>query len=142
MTDIPPAPEPSQPVPPVAPPAYGETTTPAPGYAPPAQVPYGQAYAPDYVAPPRTNTLALVSLILSIAGLFVPGASIAAIITGHISLGQIKRTGEGGHGLGLAGTIIGYVVTGIGLLVAIGYAIFFVVLIGAGVAGSGSGTDF
>jgi hypothetical protein len=140
MTDIPPAPEPVEPVSPaspVEPPAYAAPASPAPGYAPPTQVP-GQPYAPGYVAPPRTNTLAIVSLILSLVGLAVPLASIAGIVTGHISLGQIKRTGEAGHGLALAGTVIGYVVTALGIIAIIAYVIFIVVVIGAGVASNGS----
>lgn len=40
----------------------------------------------------------------------------AGIITGHMALSKIKRTGEGGRGLALAGTIIGYVGTALGLL--------------------------
>ena len=40
--------------------------------------------------------------------------SIVAVITGHMSLSQIKRTGEGGRGLGLAGTIVGWVGIGLG----------------------------
>ena len=60
-----------------------------------------------YVAPPagaKTNTLAIISLVTSIIGLGIVG-----IITGQISLGQIKKTHEQGHGLALAGLIIGYV---------------------------------
>ena len=38
---------------------------------------------------------------------------IGGIICGHLALGQIKRTGESGHGLALAGTIIGWVFTGL-----------------------------
>lgn len=72
-----------------------------------------------YTAPaagtgPRTNTLAIIALI---AAFVVP---LAGIIVGHIALGQIKRTGEAGHGLALAGTILGYVFT-------IGYIILFIV---------------
>ena len=40
--------------------------------------------------------------------------SITAVITGHMSLSQIKQRGEGGRGLGLTGTILGWV--GIGLI--------------------------
>lgn len=71
---------------------------------------------PAYSAPavgPKTNTLAIVALIL---GILVP---IGGIIVGHISLNQIKRTGEAGHGLALAGTIIGYVLT-------VGYILFII----------------
>jgi hypothetical protein len=67
------------------------------------------AAQPAYVAPPaqaKTNTLAIVSLVTSIIGLGIVG-----IITGHISLSQIKKTHEQGHGLALAGLIIGYIST-------------------------------
>ena len=39
--------------------------------------------------------------------------SVVAVITGHIALGQVKKTGEQGRGLALAGTIVGWV--GVGL---------------------------
>jgi len=44
---------------------------------------------------------------------------ITAVITGHISLAQIKRTGENGRGMALAGTIIGWVGIGVLALIAI-----------------------
>lgn len=50
----------------------------------------------------RTNTLAIVSFVSS----FV--ISIAGIVTGHMALRQIRRTGEGGRGLAIAGLVIGY----------------------------------
>lgn len=90
------------------------TTTPPPA-APPA-----------YSAPaagPRTNTLAIVALIL---GIVVP---IGGIICGHIALGQIKRTGEAGHGLALAGTIIGYVFT-IGYILLVILSVVFAAAVG------------
>ncbi|GAA0992606.1 DUF4190 domain-containing protein [Subtercola frigoramans] len=49
------------------------------------------------------NVLAIVSFVSS----FI--ASLAGVITGHIALSQIRKTGERGHGLALAGVIIGYV---------------------------------
>ncbi len=64
-------------------------TQPAPGYAP---VP----------AAPKTNVLAIVSLVISILGF-----NIIAIILGAIALSQIKKTGENGRGLAIAGIIIG-----------------------------------
>ena len=70
---------------------------------------------------PRTNTLAIVSLILSLVGVGLGG-----IITGHIALNQIKQTGEAGHGLALAGTIIGYVGAAFVLLYVIGMIVFLV----------------
>lgn len=63
-----------------------------------------QGYAQQgYVQPQKTNTLAIVALISSF---FV---SLAGIICGHIALSQIKRTGEGGRGMAIAGLIIGYI---------------------------------
>ena len=72
---------------------------------PPAAASDSTAYAVP-VGPTRsTNTLAIFSLVL---GLFVAPAG---IVTGHIALVQIKRSGEGGRGLALAGTILGYALT-------------------------------
>jgi peptidyl-prolyl cis-trans isomerase B (cyclophilin B) len=50
----------------------------------------------------RTNPLAIVSLVAA----FV--VSLAAVITGHIALHQIKRSGDKGRGLAIAGTVLGY----------------------------------
>jgi hypothetical protein len=40
----------------------------------------------------------------------------AGAIMGHIALGKIKQTGEGGRGLALAGVIGGWAMTGLYLL--------------------------
>lgn len=76
------------------------------GYAPPN---YLQPYAPT-IAP--TNGLAVASLILSLAGFLTPlGASgLLGLILGHMALTQIKNSNgyQQGHGLALAGVIIGY----------------------------------
>jgi hypothetical protein len=112
--------DPQPPVPPV--PTPGDATPPppvVPPTAPPAQPTY-PAYGqptPGYYAPP-TNTLAIIALILGFV--FAP----AGIVCGHIALGQIKRTGEGGRGLALAGLILGYVFTAIFVLYIIGVIIF------------------
>jgi hypothetical protein len=112
--------DPQPPVPPVPSP---ESVTPPPApAAPPAQPTYpayGQPPAAGYYAPP-TNTLAILALVL--AFVIAPGG----IICGHIALSQIKRTGEGGRGLAVAGLIIGYVFTGIFVLYIIGIIIFAV----------------
>lgn len=78
------------------PPAYAPPPTPAPmqPYS------YGSPYAVQ-----STNTMAIISLVTSF---FVP---IAGIVCGHLALGQIRRTGENGRGLALAGLIIGYAYT-------------------------------
>jgi len=114
MTD-PNADQPSvPPVPPAPAPA-------APAYSAPA--PTGPAYA-GAPASQKTNVLAIVSLVSSF---FI---SLVGIITGHIALSQIKKTGEQGRGLAIAGLIIGY----IGLVVGIIVAIVWTIAIGAAIS--------
>ena len=60
-----------------------------------------EQYGP-YAAAPRTNTLAVVSLVSAFC------IGLVAIITGHIALAQIRARGEAGRGLALAGLILGY----------------------------------
>jgi uncharacterized protein DUF4190 len=105
--------------------AQGQYATPgyAPGYGQPV-APYGYAYPPA----PRTNPLAIVSFVSA----FV--VSIVAVITGHIALSQIKRTGEGGHGFALAGLIIGYVGIGFVLVFFIIWLILFLAVLSHGYA--------
>lgn len=69
---------------------------------PPPAAPEPTPYA-SAAAGPKTNTMAIISLVLAF---FI---SLGAVITGHIALGQIKRTGEGGRGLAMAGLILGYI---------------------------------
>jgi hypothetical protein len=111
-----------------APPANPGYQQAPPGYQPPqAQQPYNAYQGP---AAPPTNTLAIITIIL--AFLF----SIAGIVTGHIALKQIDRTGESGRGLAKAGLILSYVFTGIAVLSVIAYIIFVVVIIAAAGAGT------
>lgn len=63
--------------------------------------------------PRRTDPLAIWSLVLSLL------VSVAGIVCGHIALARIRRTGEDGRGIALAGTIVGYVVTGLWGLVVV-----------------------
>jgi len=80
---------------------------------PPSPAPAaGQPTGGAVLAVPPTNSLAIVSLVAGIAGYVIPHpfiAGIVAIITGHMARSQIRRTGEGGSGLALAGLILGYV---------------------------------
>jgi len=77
----------------------------------------------NYAVQAKTNVLAIISLI---AAFVMP---VAAIVTGHIAMSQIRRTGEQGEGLAKAGLILGYVFTSLGVLFVIAYILFFVVLI-------------
>lgn len=83
--------------------------------APSAPTPYRVGGA-AYSYAPRTNPLAIASLVLSLAAFLTSISAIAGVITGHIALSQIKRTGEGGRGLAIAGLVIGYVASAFLLL--------------------------
>jgi uncharacterized protein DUF4190 len=59
---------------------------------------------------PRTNSAAIASLVFGIASWLVCPfiGGVVAVILGHVARGQIRRTGEGGGGLAIAGLILGY----------------------------------
>lgn len=99
---------------------------PAPAYGEPAAPAYGQSAAYGQPSGAKTNTLAIISLVASIAGIVILWGigSIVGVICGHISLSQIKKTGEQGRGMAVAGLIVGYV--GIALAI-IGVIIFFAI---------------
>ena len=87
-------------------------------------------YQPQYVQRPfgpssRTNGLAGVSLGFGLGQIIVPiFGAIIAIVTGHVARGQIRRTGENGDGLAIAGLVLGY----IGILIPILLVVLGVVL--------------
>ena len=57
----------------------------------------------------KTNELAIASLACGLAQfMFGPVSAIPAIVFGHVARHQIKRTGEQGAGLALAGLILGW----------------------------------
>ena len=87
------------------------------GYPYPPHTPYPPypPYPPYGGYPPPTNAMAVASLVC--AFIFAP----LAIVFGHLSLSQMKRTGEQGRGMAVAGLVIGYVVTiGTILLLVVG----------------------
>jgi peptidyl-prolyl cis-trans isomerase B (cyclophilin B) len=91
-------------------------TNPPPPYGayPPPPGPYAGHYGyPGYPPPQSTNSLAIVSLVC--AFLFAP----LGILFGHISLSQIRKTGEEGRGLAIAGLVIGYLITVFTILVVV-----------------------
>lgn len=93
--------------------------TPPPA-APPAPTPYASA-----PTGPKTNTLAIVSLVLAF---FI---SLGAIICGHIALSQIKKTGENGRGLAMAGLILGYVGFVLGFILVVFSFVFPFLILGS-----------
>jgi len=91
---------------------------------PPGNQSWGQPQQPGYYPPPyppprQTNTMAIAALICA----FVVAP--AGIVLGHIALSQIRRTGEEGKGLAIAGLIIGYVSTALLLLVVVFWIVMF-----------------
>ncbi|MDX3664403.1 DUF4190 domain-containing protein [Streptomyces sp. ID05-26A] len=88
---------------------------------------YGYGYPPP---PPKSQTNAILALVLSIVGPATCGlTAIVGVVFGHIALGKIKRGEEDGHGLALAGLIIGYLIIAGGLA----YLAFIVFAVMAGI---------
>ncbi|TQF74354.1 DUF4190 domain-containing protein [Rhodococcus spelaei] len=74
---------------------------------------------PVYGAPIRsqsTNVFAILALVFGFLG------GVLAIIFGHIALSQIKRTGESGRGLAIAGLVLGYFFVAFWLVLVISIA--------------------
>ena len=113
-----------EPAPPPAQSAYGG---PAYGYPPPAY--------PPPIAAPKTNGLAIASLVLGILWLYWVG-SILALIFGMIAKSQIDQSGgmQQGRGMAIAGIVLGWV--GIGFLIL--FVLFFGGVLGCGALLSGS----
>jgi hypothetical protein len=74
----------------------------------------------------RTNGFAIASLACGLGQfMFGPLATIPAIVFGHMARSQIRRTGEQGAGLALAGLILGWTAVILGvLLIVLGLAVF------------------
>lgn len=99
------------------------------GYPPPGGYPgYG---------PPPTNAMSVAALVAGIVGWTVLPlvASIVAVVLGHIARGQIRRTGEQGGGLALAGLILGYTGAVVMSVVAVVAVLLFAAALGAAVTG-------
>lgn len=102
---------------------------------------YQQQYGyqqPYYTAPGQgapNNGAALASMILGIVALVTlftviltwvsPFAAIAGVITGHIGLSAIRRTGQAGRGMGITGLVLSYITIGLFVLALI---IFFIAM--------------
>ena len=72
-----------------------------------------------------TNGLAVASLACGLAQfLFGPLPTIPAIVLGHMARHQIKRTGEQGAGMALAGLQLGWAAVIFGILAIAGLAVF------------------
>ena len=103
--------------------------TPPPASTPPAApayqaAPAAPAYQPTgYAAPAKWNVLSIVTLVLAVLGF-----AIVPVITGFISLNQIKKTGEQGRVLAIIGLILG----ALGVIGWILFWVFFGVIFATG----------
>jgi hypothetical protein len=99
------------------PPGYGQAPPPgygpAPGYGPPPPYGVNVGYGVQFYGPRPTNTMAILSLVL--AFVFAP----AGLVLGIMARQQIRRTGEEGDGLALAGIIVGGIFTAIFVLMIV-----------------------
>jgi hypothetical protein len=91
-----------------------------PAVPPAPQHPYPYAYPYPYVPRP-TNGMAIASMVLGILWIYWIG-SILALVFGYVARSQIRRTGQGGDGMAVAGIVLGWVgvfVLSAGLFVAL-----------------------
>ena len=94
---------------------------------PPGQYGAQQFGAQQFGAQRATNGMAIAALICGVCQIFFWFFSgIPAIVLGHLARKQIRRTGEAGDGMALAGMILGYV--GLALTVLFGIAVVALVI--------------
>ncbi|MEV7692857.1 DUF4190 domain-containing protein [Microbacterium sp. NPDC089189] len=72
---------------------------------------------PAFVAPGATNVMAILALVFA----FV--FAVLGVVFGHMALGQIRRTGESGRGLAIAGLVVAYVSLAFGVIITIVYVV-------------------
>lgn len=118
--------------PPSYPAPYSGYPPPYPSYSQPGypQPGYPQPYDPYRAATrPGTNGMAIASLVTSLCGPLTCGLSaIVGVILGFIAMNQVKETKQEGHGLALAGTIVGAVM----IVGALGYVLLMVLITASG----------
>jgi hypothetical protein len=62
------------------------------------------------------------AIVALVSAFFVPPAG---IVLGHIALSQIRRSGEDGWALAVAGLVVGYVFTGLYIVAIVFYVAMF-----------------
>jgi hypothetical protein len=119
------------------PPGYDPGAYPPAGYDPvayPAQYPGYPPYG--YPSPRPTNGMAVAAMVCSLTGLLTFFSAPVGAILGHVARRQIRERGEEGDGMALAGIIVGWVITGLGVLGCGLYILFMVALFGTSSSGS------
>lgn len=75
-------------------------------------------------------TLGLLGICFTIVGYLPVIPWLAAVITGHVGISQLGRTGEGGRGMAIAGLIMGYLGIVLTICVLITLVLGYIGLIG------------
>ena len=119
------------------PPGYPPPGMPPGSYPPPYQGSYGYPYDPYGQSPASgTNGKAIAALVTSLAGLFFCGVpSVVGLILGIIAMRETKRTGQDGHGMALAGVVIG-------ALAVVGWLLYAIVIVFAVIVTSTSPSGY
>ena len=78
-------------------------------------------------APAPTNALAIASLACGLTQFMFGLTTIPAIVLGHMARHQIKRTGEQGAGMALAGLLLGWAAVAVAVLGVLFVAVAFAV---------------
>ncbi|WP_052424207.1 DUF4190 domain-containing protein [Nonomuraea candida] len=113
---------------------YGQQPPGPGGYGQPGYGPYG----PHAQSRP-TNGMAVASLVLGIIGLVSCGVtSILGVIFGHVALNRIKRTGEEGSGMAMAGLVTSYIAVVIWVLCWLIWGGFVLSILGLSAAATSS----
>ncbi len=85
---------------------------------PPHPPPHSPAYS--YHHPPRTNSYAVASMIVSLVGLLVcPLIGAIGIYLGNRARAEVSKTGEQGDGMALAGIIVGWIGVALTVFIAL-----------------------
>lgn len=106
----------------------------APQYPQAPAAPYQAPYQPQPVRQAEATTLGQTNAYALVAIIMAFIMPILGIIFGHLSLSQIKRTGDAGRGLALTGLIFGYAYVAFIVL----FMIFYVSMIGLIIASAGA----
>ena len=108
----------------------GTEYAPSGGFPPASGYPPAGGYAPAFgyaPAAPPLNQLAVAALSCGCAQIFFSVLTgIPAIVLGHLARRQIRRTGERGEGMALAGLILGYAGVALSIVAIIGIALLVV----------------
>ncbi|MGZ3581579.1 MAG: DUF4190 domain-containing protein [Ktedonobacterales bacterium] len=100
--------------------------------APPQYPAYGTPPYSGYYAgpmPQSTNAMAIASLACSIASFFIAPliGAVLGVIFGHMALKQLRTSPEQGHGMAVAGLIIGYIHLALFVLIVLFVLVFVII---------------